>query len=282
MTRLRGSSALCPTIPAMELPSPDLQRRAEALLKKRPTSWRCIERGYTPAQRWLVTFDDGSSAFLKVGDDVERAGAAHTPAEGLRKEYRVYSQLSAPFLPRMLAWLDEPGATILALEDLGAAFWPPPWTQSHVNAVLEALAALHATRLPDATSVFENIETDPTPGGWAEVAREPSPFLSLGLAGRPGSISLCPSCSQPAMRSASAAKTSATGMCAATTSASAATKPSSSTGTGQPSATAISIPHSGYPASKWKAARHQSRRCLVLLTSQQWSAASSPHAQAYR
>ncbi|MPZ49780.1 MAG: aminoglycoside phosphotransferase family protein [Dehalococcoidia bacterium] len=151
------------------------------MLRKPPVSWKRIERGYTPAQRWVVTLDGGSSAFLKMGDDILRPGAAHTTADGLRKEYRVYSQLGASFLPDMLGWMDEPAATILALEDLSGAFWPPPWSQPHVDTVLEALTALHATRLPGAASVYENIDADPTSGGWNEVARDPSSFLTLGI-----------------------------------------------------------------------------------------------------
>jgi hypothetical protein len=72
--------------------------------------WRKVTRGYTLAERWVVTFSDGSSCFVKGGDDVRHAGMAESIAHGLRKEARIYSQLSG-FLPTMLGWLDTPEMT---------------------------------------------------------------------------------------------------------------------------------------------------------------------------
>jgi hypothetical protein len=166
----------------MDAQSADLQRRLEALLNKRSVAWRGIEHGYTPALRWIVTFDDGSSCFVKAGDDIIRPGAAHTTAEGLRREYAVYSQLKASFMPSLLAWDDGAGATLLVLEDLSDAFWPPPWSEGRVRTVLKTLDDVHATRLSSARFVRENVQEDVEPAGWMQIAADPGPFLSLGLA----------------------------------------------------------------------------------------------------
>ena len=76
----------------MEEPSESLVRRIEALVSpRRPIELRRIRRGYTPAERWVVQLDDGSSCFLKVGVDQMTAG-------WLRDEYNLYSRLGR-FVP---------------------------------------------------------------------------------------------------------------------------------------------------------------------------------------
>src|SRR5688572_19976763 len=166
----------------MEAPAPDLQSRVEALLKKRSASWRHVDRGYTPAQRWVVSFEDGSSCFVKAGDDLQHPGASQTTAYGLRREHHVYSQLAdRDFLPRMLAWSDEPGLTVLILEDLSDALWPPPWTDERIASVLETLAAVHATQIDGPVDVSENLAVDADPASWEMVQAAPSEFLALGL-----------------------------------------------------------------------------------------------------
>ena len=98
-----------------------------------PGWWRRIRRGYTPAERWVVQLDDGSSCFLKVGVDQMTAG-------WLRDEYNLYSRLDASFLPRLAGWDDDGVAPVLALEDLSEAHWPPPWSETNVAMVRETLA----------------------------------------------------------------------------------------------------------------------------------------------
>ena len=157
----------------MDSPSPDLQRRVAALLKHRPLSWRRVERGYTPAQRWLVDLDNGSSCFIKAAADVDTG-------DWLRAEHYVYSKVKAPFLPQIAGWDDDGEAPLLLLEDLSKAFWPPPWTEGQIEAVLATLAQIRRTSLNGVPNVLD------FPGfhlleGWQRVAHEPSPFLSLRL-----------------------------------------------------------------------------------------------------
>jgi hypothetical protein len=141
----------------------------------RPVAWGPVTTaGYTPARRWVVTLDDGSTAFVKVATDEETAS-------WLRDEHLAYSVLrGAPFLPGYLGWHDDGVAPVLALEDLSAATWPPPWTAAGIDAVRRALDLVHDAEaydgLPRAGDDHLGLRE-----GWDEVGSDPGPFLALGL-----------------------------------------------------------------------------------------------------
>jgi len=138
-----------------------------------PIGWhRSTGGGYTPAERWIVELEDGSSAFVKAAV-VERV------RDWLQLERRRYREITAPFMPRMIGWADEP-VPVLLREDLSAAHWPPPWNRGMVDRVLDVLDAVAATPCPAwATPMSEMAELF---GGWSDIADDPSPFLGLGLA----------------------------------------------------------------------------------------------------
>ena len=120
------------------MPPAELAERVSSLLGKQVDGWRPATRGYTPAERYVFSFRDGSSAFVKA--------ATHPSiADWLRAEHRVYSELSGSFMARMLAWDDDGGAPTLVLEDLSAGYWPPPWRSADVERVVDALERLHRT-----------------------------------------------------------------------------------------------------------------------------------------
>src|SRR5687768_929308 len=110
----------------------DARAALAARLEARPLD-RVKGGGYTLMERWLVELSNGDRAFAKLAVDEPTAGF-------LRDEYRVYSQVEAPFMPRLLGWHDDGELPILLLEDLSAAHWPPPWRPGDVDAVLEALS----------------------------------------------------------------------------------------------------------------------------------------------
>ena len=157
-----------------------LRVRLHELRGSAPVSWRRVERGYTPAQRWLVQFADGSSAFVKVG-------ATPVTAEWLRLEMRRYEQLDAPFMPKRLAFDDAPARPLLVLEDLSAARWPPPWERGDVESLIRTLQRVACTRPlpPDLGSLAELYgragSDERARCGWGAVAAAPAEFLSLGL-----------------------------------------------------------------------------------------------------
>ena len=128
--------------------------------------------GYTPAERWVVRLADGRSAFVKVG-------VTGLTTEWLRKEYRVYSDLRAPFMAELLGWADQDDAPMLILEDLSACAWPPPWTDGRVESVLASLVQVASTPPP---AWLPRASEDRWIGeGWSEVAEDPAPLLSTGI-----------------------------------------------------------------------------------------------------
>ena len=135
-----------------------------------PIRWQRAERGYTPAERWVVGLDDGSTVFVKGATDEMTAG-------WLREEHLIYSQVDGEFLARMLRWEDDGARPVLVLEDLSAAVWPPPWTVGMIQGVMDALSRVRATIPPGALLALDNT----TVLGWSLVADNPDPFLALGL-----------------------------------------------------------------------------------------------------
>ena len=127
-------------------------------------------RGYTPAQRLLVRFEDGSTAFAKVAVN-------ESTAEWLAAEHVVYSQVEGAFLPRFAGY-DETEPAVLLLEDLTRAHWPPPWPGGAVAAVLVALEQVAATPPPDGVPSID-VYREEILGGWRLVELDPGPFLSL-------------------------------------------------------------------------------------------------------
>jgi Phosphotransferase enzyme family len=140
---------------------------------KEPLRWEpAAGSGYgINTSRWRVAFADGGSAFVKVALDEGAAG-------WLRLEHNVYANVAAPFLPELQGWHDD-GVTLLAIDDLSDAHWPPPWPREGVDAVLTALAELHATRPPSGLGSLEDLRDELN--GWARIAADPDPFLSLGV-----------------------------------------------------------------------------------------------------
>lgn len=155
--------------------APDLetQERIAKICHARPVAWVRRIGGYSPAERWVATLPDGSTVFAKV---------ATTPliAGWLRQEARIYAELQAQCMPAIAAFEDDPERPMLIMEDLTYAHWPPPWSWRNVEAVRGMLAEVSATPAPDflpraSESIFQ------TGAHWQEVARDPRPFLSLGV-----------------------------------------------------------------------------------------------------
>ena len=143
------------------------------LTGRRPAGFRHASGGYTPAERWIVTLEDGARLFAKIGVDELTAG-------WLRDEQRVYAAITGDFMPEVLGW-DDGERPLLLLEDLSGCGWPPPWDDRRVDQVLGALARLHAT--DGGSALTPLVVDDPKlPGCWRRVAAQPAAFLSLGLA----------------------------------------------------------------------------------------------------
>lgn len=150
-------------------PGDGLADRVAGILGWRPERWRRIQGGYTPAARY-VAGDDRGSVFVKVATTPLTAGM-------LQREIAAYRAVTGPFMPRLYGYDDHAGVPLLVIEDLGGANWPPPWTPDVLEQVLDAIETMHATPtdLPAGTLL------DGREPGWPSIARDPGPFLSLGL-----------------------------------------------------------------------------------------------------
>jgi hypothetical protein len=154
-------------------PAAEVERAVGA----RPRRWEPVAGGGygLNTSRWRVEFEPRGSAFVKVALDEDAAG-------WIRDEIRIYTSVRAPFLPALLGWYDA-RVTLLALEDVSEAYWPPPWRAGDVDAVLATLDAVAATRPP--AGLLPPLEEErPRWNGWNAVAEDPEPFLSTGLASR--------------------------------------------------------------------------------------------------
>lgn len=150
-----------------------LRQRLASLAGKAPVEWRRIERGYSPAERWQLTFADGSTAFAKLG-------TTPATAQWLRAERVVYAHIRGSFMPGLLGFDEHPEQPLLLLEDLSAAYWPPPWRHGDVQRLLGALDVVASTAVPSGT--LPELERDRGRfAGWLNVERDTAPFASLGL-----------------------------------------------------------------------------------------------------
>jgi hypothetical protein len=149
----------------------------ELAVGARPRRWEPVAGGGygLNSSGWRVELEDGASAFVKVALDEDAA-------DWIRDEIRVYTSVRASFLPTLLGRHDG-AVTLLALEDLSEAYWPPPWRAGDVDAVLATLDAVAATRPP--VGLLPPLEDErPRWNGWNAVTEDPEPFLSTGLASR--------------------------------------------------------------------------------------------------
>jgi hypothetical protein len=154
----------------MNRPDDMLASRITVLLGFGVETWEPVYRGYTPTHRFVVR-GEGGSAFVKIG-------ATPLTARLVNREIDAYRSVSGPFMPRLLAWRHDPVDPILITEDLSSAIWPPPWTAEMVSLVVNQIKAMHQT---PSTLERRPLLHAGREAGWPTVAKDPKPFLSLGL-----------------------------------------------------------------------------------------------------
>lgn len=156
----------------------DGPRETDALVRsvathfgRTPATVRRVAGGYSAAERLVVHWSGGGSAFVKGATDADTAA-------WLRAEHAIYARYPAGFLPALLGWRDDGASPWLALEDLSEAFWPPPWSPARIDAVLATLADVAACAAVDLPSMeTRRVEF----AGWSKVAAAPDTFLRLGV-----------------------------------------------------------------------------------------------------
>lgn len=153
-----------------------IERRLAGILGTNVKALRRVQSGgWTVAFHAVAELADGRTAFVK-------AATGEVTSAFIRDEQRFYRSVQAPFMPELLG-LDENDPPLLVLEDLSGAQWPPPWDDAAISAVRRTLEAVWETPPPEWLAPVTD-EAEWLLGGWAEIEREPEPFLSVGLSSR--------------------------------------------------------------------------------------------------
>ena len=151
-----------------------LDERILRAVGSRPVSYEPRPGGYSTADRFTVTLDDGRRVFVKSAE-------APNLAAWIRREHEVYAALDGhAFIPRLVGFDDDGERPLLAIEDLSGADWGTGWTPARVDAVLAALDEL-ARATPPPNTVDVRVTFADLWGRWQVVAEDPAPFLSTGL-----------------------------------------------------------------------------------------------------
>jgi thiamine kinase-like enzyme len=152
----------------------ELDERIEQVTGSRPVRYEPRGGGYSTADRFTVTLDDGERVFVKSAD-------AENLAAWIRREAEVYGALQGhAFMPALVGFDDDGARPLLVTEDLSDAEWTPRWDDERVQAVVEATAELARATPPPHTHDVRETHSDLW-GRWQTVERDPAPFLSLGL-----------------------------------------------------------------------------------------------------
>lgn len=145
------------------------------------TNWRDIESalaslrqtegGYTRAQRGIITLQNNSRAFVKIGTD-------HTTKQWVGKEIAAYLFLeehSYPFIPQLLAInADRSGFVVEALLPEEGWDWTDTWSDDRLNKTFEAMDALAAISMSATEkALFKHGMVNPGMDGWRRLAASP-------------------------------------------------------------------------------------------------------------
>lgn len=157
----------------MTLPDPPaaVLEAITAAAGSQPTSWRHVVAGHTNAEKWLVELRDGRRAFVKAGAEVNaRAQIEH--------EASILESVAAAYMPRSYGAATVDDWSVLVLEDLTDADWPPPYADAGA-ALLETVAQVAAT--PPPHGLRRRPEGRPLGTYWQRIAADPEPVLAHGL-----------------------------------------------------------------------------------------------------
>jgi len=158
-------------------PTSALVGTVEARIGKKATDWQRPDCGLSAAQRFTVTFDDGSRVFVKAAVDPPTE-------EWLRTDYRVMSSIAEDFVPRVIDWIDSGDPPVLIMQDLSHAHWPAShagvdWRAGQVDVLLETLERVARTEPPAGLPPLEIERTSWS--RWIQIEASPRGFLELGL-----------------------------------------------------------------------------------------------------
>jgi hypothetical protein len=160
-------------------PHAELAAAVESALGRRAVRWRRPHTGLSAADRFVVTFDDGSSVFVKAAVDARTA-------EWLRVDHEVMTSVGDDFVLDVISWVTASGHPVLIMEDAHDAYWPADherangepvaWCEGQVEALLDTLDRVGASTSPPLPPLGDGITRH-----WSTIAADPSPYLGLGL-----------------------------------------------------------------------------------------------------
>ena len=122
--------------------------------------------GYTRASKWVASLADGRTVFVKTGKDIEH-------------ERRLLEELEAPFMPLLHGWSADGEESVLVLEDLSAATWPPPYPTDTMP-LFDAVSGAAGVAAPEWLRPIAPRDEE----SWKAVVADPEPFLGLGMCSR--------------------------------------------------------------------------------------------------
>lgn len=143
----------------------------------RPVVVRSVaSRGYRSEWAGVVAVGDGAdSMFVKA-----RSGPG--PVAVLSHERGVLERLPAGLAPSVRSWCYSPTdeIAVLALEDLSANRWPPPWSTESIGQTIGLLSRVAAVDLA-IDKMPRLVDLAARLGNWITIANDPAPFLTAGL-----------------------------------------------------------------------------------------------------
>ncbi len=161
---------------SLDAPTEDLVALISDTFGKKPVVWKKPHTGLSSAQRFVVSFEDGTRLFVKAAtDDITEAD--------VRIDHLVMSATDERFVPQVVAWIEPPGQRpVLVTEDLSHAHWPADhnpvlWKSGQFDILFQTLKQAATVTAPDALPQAAN----PTSFYWREIAQDPESLFQLGL-----------------------------------------------------------------------------------------------------
>ena len=137
----------------------------------RPTAWQHVVAGHTHAEKWLIDLDDGRKGFVKAG--TERSARAQ-----IEREASILEAVAAAYMPRFYGAAKIDDWSVLVIEDLSRAAWPPP----HPDRGADLLATvMQVAETPPPQGLRRRPEGRPLGTYWQRIAADPEPVLAHGL-----------------------------------------------------------------------------------------------------
>lgn len=159
-----------------DLPPLYLQNLVAKAVGKKCLQWSRPNCGLSSALRFSVQLADHNRVFVKAATDTETA-------QWLRIEHLVLSTIQKPFMPRVIAWIDEVGTEpVLISQDLSEAYWPAShkgvsWREGDFDLLFNGIKELSAVKVAIELPSLNN----QTIAIWSKIANDPSAFLNLKL-----------------------------------------------------------------------------------------------------